>query len=264
MKNLFFISAIFVQSLLFSHAEKSPCLRALIIYDSPASPKLATSYRVDVKRVKENLRGIASLTKLRLKLRILKANPISTHKVNKWIHGIPKASQDVVFFYYVGRKSSSNMTAKGANPWSSITFQSKTRRCPGMLSADEIAEGIKNQNPRFSLILFDCYDRLVRIPPYSIVIGQPISKARSSQIVKKLFLDARGSIKACSGYETSTAGILRSRPVGGLFTIKFLSTLRDLSENLTWNEFLKKVNYYCRYDRYAKQTPLIKVDVVNS
>ena len=257
MKNLFFISAIFAQSLLFSHAEKSPCLRALILYDSHTSPKLATSYRVDVKRVKENLRGIASLTKLRLKLRILKANPISTHKVTKWIHSIPKSSQDAVFFYYVGRKASAGMAAKGTNPWSSITFRSKTGQCPGIVSADGIAESIKNQNPRFSLILFDCYDHLVRVPSYSMVIGKPISKANSSEIVQKLFLNSRGSIKACSGCGMSTAGILRSRPVGGLFTIKFRSTLRDLSDNLTWDELLKKVNYLCRYDRYAKQTSLI-------
>jgi hypothetical protein len=133
------------------------------------------------------------------------------------------------------------------------------------MTCDEIVKRVKEKNPRLSIILFDCYNSLLRVPTYGISAGDPLSNDSEETFVKNissLFLHSKGTITANAASSTESAtGLREKKPYGGLFTKKFFRALHtELKPGVTWERLMRWVSFYCRYDRYRRQYPDINVD----
>ena len=251
--------AVMMQGVLFSKSP-SPSLQALIVYD--ASPKnLKKAYGNDAKRIEKMVKSVASQTKLRLKMKVVNSKSLSEKNIQDWTRSQKDPSKTIYFFYYVGQGL---LSPKMPSQHTSIGVRCKSKTGLSSMTCDEIVKRVKEKNPRLSIILFDCYNSLTRVPKYGICAGDPISTEPEKAFVKNissLFLHSKGTITANAASSTEAAtGLREAKPYGGLFTKHFLLALRQAKPGVTWEWLMSWVSYYCRYDAYRRQYPDINVD----
>lgn len=259
MKYILLAVIFFVQPML-SAAGHMPQLKALIVYDTSPG-QLKSSYQNDAKRMSAILKTITRQTKSRLQLKMVSSKSLSPSGIKKWIKAGKSASKGVSFFYYAGQGLSG---VKAPNLHSSIGVRLQKKNFGSQMTGDEIAKGVMGQNPRLAIILFDCYARSLRVPNYGVFDRSPLTSKGAQNALRRLFFNTKGIITASSSRDSDSAwGIMESKCRGGLFTSKLISSLSYADENTSWEQIMNHVSYLCRYDRHAKQDPLISVNVTS-
>ncbi len=228
-----------------------PCLRACVVYESPECPAV-TCYKNDAHRIKAALSSIAHSLRIPLRLEMRAHKTLSPSALNQWIRSV--SSNDIAVVFYAGtgrcREQKNGM-------WPVMTIPAH-EGCTLAYGEDEVASQIASRNPRLSLILFDCYSHLTtRRQSHSVGLSKKVRLSRNCLGIRKLFLQSRGTVTACSAQRGMPSyGVVAKKTSGGVFTSRFLHLLqKDQSSLTSWEVFCSHLKHVACQNLPSLQSP---------
>lgn len=260
MKFALFLAMFFMPALLMG-TEGTRSVAAMIVYDT-APPKTNSSYFNDARTVAKIVTSIASQTGCRLRLKLVDSKGLSESGIRKWTRASKVGSNSIFLFYYAGQGLKTQPDQLKGRSARERSFK-KGHACSA--TEDAITAHVLSLNPRLAIFLFDTYKQFIEVPAYSVSKNPSILKKGYQTALKRLFLDTTGVVRANSASTPECAwGYKEFKRQGGLFTAKLLTSLSSIQENASWQQVMRDVSYYCRYDRYTTQSPTIKVNVTTN
>jgi hypothetical protein len=252
MRLIFILLFLSFQSVLICK-EKITRLKAFVVYDA-AKSDLQNHYKLDGRRMKKNLHGVASQTNLTLDIQVVPSNQITRQKLYSWIKTL--TPKDVAIFYYAGKPFYSSLN----DLWPSLDL-SKGHML-SILSQKVLTNDIKQRHPHLSLVLFDCYNKVISIKKksYSAAPTVPVCKKKIHHGFARLFVKSSGIVSACSMQRGENGFTLyQDRPVGGIFTQAIQDYLQYNCNkgSFFWDFLLDSVNDRCTYLSKQQQHPLL-------
>jgi hypothetical protein len=250
MRLLFLLSVLCSQGALICR-ERPTHLKALITYDSSTSG-LQKYYQIDSIRMKKNISAISFQTGLTPDILVLQSNQLTTNKLKAWIKGL--SDKDVAIFYYAGKDVYAH-----EDTWPSVTFRGKKRI---LLPQRTLARAIKQKHAYLTLVLIDCYSKVLKMPRKSFSVDGtvPMQKISESSGLASLFIKNPGFVIACStrrgkpGFAT-----YRNEPIGGLFTTIVQNYFNDMCHAVTpfWGDLSHQLKFFCAKLSHKQQRPFM-------
>lgn len=232
-------------------------LRVLLICDTHGA-KLKECYKADLLKMQHAMQEVAQHAGLRYAETVMHHDAITERSVHQWIRTLSDVSNDTVLIYYVGEKAPPD-ACKERNIPSRLTkgCDVQTKNKKERIQFYEIHKLLKKKNPRLALVLFDCYDRIVKTPKTKHTINTNNVKNGTTERYTLLFRKTRGIATVCSCFKYKHGyGIYNGNHAGGLLTDLFIEHLK--SEKFprgSWEDLCFKIKESTYMVSRRKQRP---------
>lgn len=246
MRNFFFL-LLFVCCTIGQQAN-AKTIHAILVADTVGN--ISDMTRVDLKNIREELKTIATHTKVPLKEKIFSDTKFKKDVVVDYLTQMKVDASDVVIFYFTGH---GYRTADKTSHWPYLAFELyKTG-----IDLEWVADTIRDKKPQFALVMSDCCNNYAergfnpptkkvffnfrRIPPYFQGYNQLFAKAKGCLVMSSC---SAGQYSYGCGY-------------GGVFTTCFLASMnKEIAEPTpTWKSLMERTNSYIK----DIQKPICKV-----
>jgi hypothetical protein len=216
-------------------------LYAILVADSIHDITMIT--KPDVRRLQQELKVVATHTKVDLKTRIFSDREFRMDKLIGYLQSLKVNSDDLVVFYFSGH---GYRYSQQKSPWPNMMFDP---RRPG-INLEYIAKLVWNKKPQFALIMSDCCNNNVEQGFFGNA-----SKSIDVRLRKKtpyfpgyhdLFTNAKGCVVVCS---CSAGQFSYGSSCGGLFTQSFLVSLNHElgQQSPNWTRLIQRASSYINH-----------------
>jgi len=189
----------------------------------------------DVKNWRQELATISKFAKMKLNKIEVMGEDWSRDTVMKTVKKLSPKKDDAVIFYYSGHGY--RVPSMKSSQWPAIALQGHEG-----LGLAWVYRELSEKNPRFLLVMSDsCNNEIPEDAIHTIKGFRGVSLADVSKGYKSLFAKYTGKILASSSIPGQYS--YGSPPEGGVYTSKFLTTLRKLvQDDAEWKTIMDVVN----------------------
>lgn len=227
-----------------SHLEAAT-LHAIVAGDT-YDRSIGESVKVDIERLKREIRHIAAKTDLDLKLHVFKGENYQAKSIESCIHSLDVSSDDIVLYFHSSHGL--RLYSMGLHPLPILAFP-----VSDSIYLRDIVQLIKRKEPRFSLVLADCCNSWTpdfyapSILQVCYKLPSDISEEIQRDQYQRLFLEPRGMVILLGSAAGGTA--LCNRTFGGFCTFYWTQSLDRFSkkfEPITWKDILEDTKMWVK------------------
>jgi len=204
----------------------------------------------DVSRMQKTLEVISKKIGCQLDMCTLVDDQFTSDDIQTWLEGLPKVSNDIVFFYYTGHGSKDGL----AKPWPVLCVWNKMSPYKA-LGGSAVVNYLKQSKHRLTIILFDCCNgtyvdknHFTHIPKGHEVMMQDTMTLPG---LETLFLQTKGFIVGAAAAPREKSLCQLGVPAGSVFSIELIKALIHYcsKEYSSWKKILAKT-----YQNSVKET----------
>lgn len=247
---LFFI---LLQGMLCSWSSPKPTLHLLILYDGYTTKYMSNPHTTDSLYIKKTFHSITSALSLPITVTESPMQEFSTKQFREWTQKVVPA-QDIAIVYYSGPQKEDEKTLLPSVRLSQLSELE-------VINASALSDSVFQRNPRFALICFDCYEKIVPFTKSKVRVAKPLSKKDGMKYRKcfhELFLNNHRSLLLSSPRQGETGyGIdfnIGTRQ--GAFTRALLTALNHPKRS--WRQMTQKMLHSLHRKPFPKQNFFLK------
>jgi len=216
-------------------------LNVLLLCDT-SNPQTRACHLADMKRMRENVKGIAVQCKLRLRLHVLQGEALTEENIQKWEKGVALTGDPTIIYYTGGE----DKEVENESKWPAIQFTKKPRNVWTAETLQKDMNGL-TCSIGFSLVICDCYDKVRTLPAHYFDPPSRIRRKGKQKGLSYLFWKHLSAI-AISSHEKGESGygIVQGKDRGGLLTFMVCRSLEGAtSRPQFWKVLLPEIEGNC-------------------